>query len=316
MTFPAFNSCVCDNGYRWWYLDAVSDDGAQALTVIVFVGSVFSPYYAWARKSGAASADAHCAINIALYGHNNCWTMTERAANSIERSANYYRIGPSSVRVENQELIYAIDEIAVPLPQRVVGEIRVGLNPITTKPISIDSTEQHQWQALAPKTRINVNFVKPDVKWSGNAYVDTNWGTEPMEDAFISWNWSRAHLDCGDTVVQYDVERRDGTDELKTLRFDQRTASPVTHASLTDQRSLPVTRYWRQPRLTRTEQNAEVSNLKTLEDTPFYSRSSFNTVIEGHDAVSIHESIDFDRIRKSWVQHLLPFRMPRITRPS
>jgi len=32
----------------WWYVDAISDDGQHALSVIAFVGSVFSPYYAWA----------------------------------------------------------------------------------------------------------------------------------------------------------------------------------------------------------------------------------------------------------------------------
>ncbi|MCK7475445.1 MAG: hypothetical protein MZV49_22675 [Rhodopseudomonas palustris] len=29
----------------WWYIDAISDDGTEGLTIITFVGSVFSPYY-------------------------------------------------------------------------------------------------------------------------------------------------------------------------------------------------------------------------------------------------------------------------------
>ncbi len=35
---------------RWWYVDALSDDGRHGLTLIAFIGSVFSPYYAWARR--------------------------------------------------------------------------------------------------------------------------------------------------------------------------------------------------------------------------------------------------------------------------
>mgnify|MGYP001372749352 CR=1 FL=1 len=47
---PGFAAPVTPGGYHWWYLDAMSDDGEHALTVIVFVGSVFSPYYAAARR--------------------------------------------------------------------------------------------------------------------------------------------------------------------------------------------------------------------------------------------------------------------------
>ena len=39
----------------------------MALTLIAFVGSVFSPYYAWARRRGQADAENHCALNLALY---------------------------------------------------------------------------------------------------------------------------------------------------------------------------------------------------------------------------------------------------------
>jgi hypothetical protein len=66
---PAFNTQVPRGGYAWWYLDALSDDGQYGLTVIAFIGSVFSPYYAWARRRGHGLADPlnHCALNVALY---------------------------------------------------------------------------------------------------------------------------------------------------------------------------------------------------------------------------------------------------------
>ena len=56
------------DGYAWWYVDALSDDGQHGLTIIAFIGSVFSPYYAWARRRGPADPLNHCALNVALYG--------------------------------------------------------------------------------------------------------------------------------------------------------------------------------------------------------------------------------------------------------
>ena len=49
---PRFDQIIPDGGYRWWYFDALSDDGTHGLSIIAFVGSVFSPYYARARRKG------------------------------------------------------------------------------------------------------------------------------------------------------------------------------------------------------------------------------------------------------------------------
>ncbi len=314
MSFPEFDSPVCENGYRWWYIDAISDDGQNSLTIIVFVGSVFSPYYAWSRNRSPTSAEHHCAINVALYGTVNRWTMTERSANSIERTATRYRIGPSDVTLINNELVCNIDEVSVPLPRKVVGQIRVNLHGLTDSTLALDSNNLHFWRVLAPNTRITVGFKKPEIHWSGNAYVDTNFGYEPMGQAFKSWNWSRAHLENSDTVVQYDVKRRDGTHDLKTLSFAHNDC--VELPGLTRHKALPKTRYWRIKQNTRLQSGEDITNLAVLEDTPFYSRNRFTTKIDGKHAVCIHESIDFDRLNKRWVQCLLPFRMPRRSSPN
>ena len=74
-----FAAAVPSNGYVWWYLDALSDDGESGLTIIAFIGSVFSPYYAWARRKGDAGPENHVAVNVALYGKGGKrWSMTER----------------------------------------------------------------------------------------------------------------------------------------------------------------------------------------------------------------------------------------------
>ena len=50
----SFDQPVAPGGYAWWYVDALSDDGRHGLTIIAFVGSVFSPYYAWSGATRSA----------------------------------------------------------------------------------------------------------------------------------------------------------------------------------------------------------------------------------------------------------------------
>ena len=64
---PRFDRPVPPGGYVWWYVDALSDDGRHGLTLIAFIGSVFSPYYAWRAARRGDPLD-HCALNVALYG--------------------------------------------------------------------------------------------------------------------------------------------------------------------------------------------------------------------------------------------------------
>ena len=45
-------------------VDAISDDGQHGLTIIAFLGSVFSPYY---KRSGRGDPLNHSSLNVALY---------------------------------------------------------------------------------------------------------------------------------------------------------------------------------------------------------------------------------------------------------
>ena len=93
---------VAPGGYAWWYVDALSDDGRHGLTLIAFIGSVFSPYYAWARRRRrprAADPLHHCALNVALYGDGGKrWAMTERGRASVLRERVHAGHRPEPLR--------------------------------------------------------------------------------------------------------------------------------------------------------------------------------------------------------------------------
>ncbi len=306
-----FEREIAPDGYRWWYIDALSDGGDQALSLIAFAGSVFSPYYAAARRRGSADPLNHCAINIALYGENGAlWAMTERGRSRVVRDDRSLAIGRSAMKHVDGAIEIALDEIAVPWCRRIRGVVRLTPRHWCKRRFELDCAGLHHWSPIASSARIEVRLDRPALAWDGEAYLDSNWGAEPLENRFRGWTWSRAHLPDR-TVVLYDREERSGASRTLALAIDRRGAieeiSPPPPVALA-----PTS--WRLTRYTRADAGSPAVIRHTLEDGPFYSRSLLDTHLFGRPAVAIHESLSLDRFRSRAVQWLLPFRMPRSPR--
>jgi carotenoid 1,2-hydratase len=301
---PHFNAPVAQDGYRWWYLDAVSDDGRSGLTIIGFVGSVFSPYYRRARKAGRGDPENHCAINVALYGGTKRWAMTERGKGHVERDAERFRVGPSSMRWDDVGLTIAINERCMPIPRSLVGTVRFLPDTIYDAPVGLDEAGRHFWQAVAPHGRVEVKFENPNLTWSGAAYHDMNWGTEPLEEGFRDWTWARTAKPTGADVL-YDVTRRDGSQFCFGRRFAGGVVSEFDVP--------PVHRLkngiWGMSRDVRSDSPPQL--LSTLEDAPFYTRNHVRMSLDGAACEAYHESLSLDRFIHPVTQLMLPFRMPR-----
>ena len=306
---PDFSLEVAQNGYAWWYVDAISDDGEYALTIIAFIGSVFSPYYKWARRSGPADPLNHCAINVALYGRNHQrWAMTERSTRFVKRDSDTFTVGPSSMRWEDGTLVVDIEEIGTPLPRRVQGRVRVRPGALFDETFALDEASCHRWKPIAPVAQIEVEMNRPNLRWRGTGYFDHNNGDEPLEDAFLNWDWSRAHAG-NDALIHYDALTKTGATRALALRVKadgeiERIPSPPSYP-------LPKT-LWRIDRNARCDPGVRPSVVKTLEDTPFYARSIIQTHLGGEALHGVHERLRLDRFCEPLIQGMLPFRMPRI----
>jgi carotenoid 1,2-hydratase len=294
-------------GYLWWYIDALSDDGAFGLSIIAFVGSVFSPYYAWARRGGPASPDNHCALNVALYSRGaKRWSMTERGARHNARDRTHLRIGPSQLEWDGQALNIHIDEVGVPIPRRIRGHIRLHPRQLFNFSTPLDATGRHRWGPLAPHARIEVSLQHPAQRWRGHAYLDSNEGDEPIERAFTEWDWSRSAMRDGSTAVLYDVEPGRDNGRLLALRFGRHGS--VAPFEAPPVQALPRTA-WRIARRLRSD--APVQVVQQLEDTPFYQRAVLRSSLMGETVSSFHETLNVPRLVSPLVQAMLPWRMPR-----
>jgi carotenoid 1,2-hydratase len=238
----------------------------------------------------------------------NRWTLTERGRHSLDRSETAIAIGPSSVEWDGDTLTVRIDEVTVPLPSRVRGLVRVRPTALVDRTFALDAAGTHRWRPIAPCARVEVELERPALRWSGTAYLDSNSGDAPLEDAFVRWDWSRAGDDRSATVL-YDVARRSGDELSLALRFGADATMQAIEPP--PPMRLPHT-LWRVPRGTRADEARHATVLRTLEDTPFYARSVLSTRVHGATMHAVHESLSLDRFRSRWVQALLPFRMPRI----
>lgn len=267
---------------------------------------MFSPYY---RASGWARPCDHVALNVALYGPGRGrWTMTERGEGSLSRAPHALDIGGSALRWDGAGLTLDIDERTAVTRERVRGRLRIRPEAVSVDAFALDPTGRHLWRPIATRARIEARFERPALAWDGDAYLDSNWGAEPLEAGFRSWHWSRAHL-RRDTAVLYEGARADGSPFALALRVGpdgqaQDMASPVAW-------TLPATTLWRMPRQTRVDPGHAAWVQRTWEDTPFYSRSAILTRLWGERAPAVHESLSMARFASRPVQLMLPYRMPR-----
>jgi carotenoid 1,2-hydratase len=255
-------------------------------------------------------AEDHCCINVALYGAaGKRWTMTERSRASMRRSAGEFVVGPSRLSWDGNALLIEVDEIGVPIPQRVRGRIRVIPQGLCRFVTALDDAGRHRWGPIGPCSRVEVELERPCARWSGHAYLDSNEGDEPIDRAFVEWDWSRATLRDGSTAVIYDVRQKQGGERLIGERFALDGSASAFEPP--PRQSLPRT-LWRIDRSMRTEAGVPARVTQTLEDTPFYARAVLESGLLGERVTSMHETLYVPRLASTAVRLMLPWRMPRV----
>jgi carotenoid 1,2-hydratase len=249
----------------------------------------------------------HCALNVALYGRTaRRWSMTERGVNQCARTATDFRIGPSQLHWDGQCLTIDINEVGMPIPHRIRGQVRIHPQRLFNFSTALETSGRHHWGPIAPRARIEVMLDKPALHWRGQAYLDSNEGDEPIERGFRRWDWSRGDLSDGSTVVVYDLQPDDPDSDVLALRFMPN--GQVLTVVAPPQKRLPRTG-WLIERRMRSEGPVQI--VDQLEDTPFYQRCVLRCQLLGEPVTCFHESLDVPRLVHPLVQGMLPWRMPR-----
>lgn len=314
-----FDFEVARNGYAWWYLDALADDGQLGMTLIFFVGSVFSPHYARARqRDGGCDPERFCALNIALYRPGgDRWSLCEQR--KFARSRDAFSVGASELRWQGGELLATLDAREVRFGGRagrpIRGRVRLRPAQCFAPRIALDrwrDRPRHRWYPVAPHAEVEVELDEPALRFRGSGYHDVNEGDEPLEAGFSSWNWSRARLGDDGSAALYDVVDPSGQLHPRGFRFDLASgkSSLIDARELGPAMPLPGTR-WRVARATRADPETTPTLVRTVEDTPFYTRSFVASRLLGRSVTAVHESVDLGRFARPGIQFLLRFKTRR-----
>jgi carotenoid 1,2-hydratase len=324
---------VRPGGYAWWYFDALSDDGTRALSVIFFVGSVFSPdYAARLRRGEPARAEEHVAVNVALYDREKrlAWVMSEYGPDALGAGDDGGpRIAGSGVeRLPGGGLRLTLRERTAPflvalagVGARLQGTIELEPHAPPLQPIELaGGGERHRWQARMPRARARVRFTRPDWSFDGVGYHDFNQGDGRLERAFSSWSWARFH-DADRTTILYALHERDRP--ARALIVDARdnqaaTARPALLLPEGEPRrapwGLPLPRWFA---LESDGVTWRCGAGRLYEASPFYARYAATLGVRGRgearEVSGVGEYLDLDRFASRGIQFLLRFKTRRST---
>ncbi|MEY4696702.1 MAG: hypothetical protein RIT14_1130 [Pseudomonadota bacterium] len=270
--------------------------------MIGFIGSVFSPWYAW---TGRRDPQNHVCMNVATYGPGGRFAMTDRGRGALRQARDTLTIGPSQMHWTGRELVIAIDEVAslphlsplcgqIVLTPRAVTEVEVALHP------------RHVWRPFAPMAHIDVSLTQGH-RWQGHGYFDANFGTTALERDFRFWTWGRFPMRDRALMI-YDATRADGSTLDFSLEVDARGAAREVAAPPRQafRRSL-----WQVRRETRADAGVMPRQVLNMLDAPFYSRSLVETQIGGEVTRGVHEALDLTRFANPLIKPMLAMRVPR-----
>ncbi|MEL7091897.1 MAG: carotenoid 1,2-hydratase [Pseudomonadota bacterium] len=275
------------------------------MSVIGFIGSVFSPWYRW---SGRKSPQNHCCINVATYGRGGRFTMTDRGARALRQTASRLEVGPSKMCWQGDHLLIEINEVSSwPLITRMRGQIRIVPTGLAQVELPLTPDDSHIWRPFAPRARIEVEIDRPGWQWTGEGYFDANFGTRALEQDFSYWTWGRFPTGNG-AACFYDATRLDGSQLSAGFTFD--ADGTARTMPLPPKARLPRSK-WAVRRETRADLGAFPRQALAMLDAPFYTRSAVSTVLDGEETTGVHEALDLRRFRSPFLKPMLATRVPR-----
>lgn len=242
--------------YEWWYFDALSDDGRDALVIIFLSNFIFSPRYnraaaeASRQPANANNTARFPAVAVCFYrdGRPLFRAINEYPADAFRASTTepQCRVGLNTFRLvksdsgDNYELnIETALRRKRLLRARLVWTVKEGDFFEAEKEAATDSSGHH-WNMVAPRCDVSgeIAITERDGRrffvnnFKGAGYHDHNRDSRWMPDAIAEWQWGRIHFPAA-TAVFYRYRERDESQHTTRLYLIQDDSLAVFAPQLT-----------------------------------------------------------------------------------
>lgn len=223
----SFSSCVKSDvwhpekdakGYEWWYFDALSDDGKDAVVIIFLDNFIFSPGYNSLTHKNLLDGKKFPALAFVYYrdGKPVYRAINEFKADEFEASTEIpqCRIGDNTFHIETAPYGtgYVLEINAKLHKNRNLKarfewlSIECDLQPASKN----NSHSTHFWNLVSPRSdvsgRITVTNRKgkkrDEIHFRGTGYHDHNFDNRWLPETVQDWQWGRSHYPDA-TAVYY-----------------------------------------------------------------------------------------------------------------
>ena len=319
--------------HEWWYFDAISDDGRDALVIVWYAGLPFDPSYGVATlrhlkdpsKYPQPRALDHSAIGFSWYrdGKPIAYALNGHKADRFRHQAGPFAVEVATSRVERDGSGYTLT-VATPTVDGRPIRAEIRFRPAdATEPFERDlgtPDAPHDWILAAADCRVegSATIGTDEFTFAGRGYHDHNAGAEDLSIAMDRWAWGRVHSGSFTNVYYRSEPRRgrpqalwivcrDGRPELVRERTEVIPDDP--------RRNVFGVRYSRSLRISDRVATLARRNRACVDGGPFYLRwlSDFDVEDSSGNRTSgtpgLSELLDTRNLHKPWFNWMIPYRL-------
>lgn len=328
--------------YEWWYFDALSEDGRDAVVIIFLDNFIFSPQYnrsvhnsKFKVKNPKSEIRNFPAVAFTYYrdGKPKYRAINEFAVEDFAASADkpFCKVGENSFRLESASYgsgyVLSIDaRLRKNCHLKANFEwLSIEKNFLPEKPISVE--DAHSWNLAVARAdvtgKISVSGAKgintDVVNFRGTGYHDHNFDNRWLPETVSDWQWGRAHF-ADATAVFYrykEINEAEATTKIFTVQDDILNEKGAVYKEENFGRDVFSLRYAKKLNFTADDDTRlKVKQTKIIDSSFFYLRFLSEmtlTLPDGklRETVGITEYLQPKALKYRWLDWLVNMRIGR-----
>ena len=315
--------------HEWWYFDAISDDGRDALVMVWYAALPFDPDYGVASLRHIRQPDQHakpvaldhCAVGFSWYRDGktvgyalnrfNRDHFSHHLAEKVltldvhSNRLNRDNSGTYKLTMQTPALTYG----PVP-PKTIQADVEFKpVSPLAGWEKDLGSGQHpHLWILAAPDCQVSgeVRVGDKRLTFRGRGYHDHNAGDDELSRSFHRWHWGRFHH--GETTqIYYVSEPEPGQSQGLWLTCRNGQVVERLHGHQ-PRRTIFGIRY--QNQLSFAPKELAWTLGKPVDQGPFYLRwVGQSKAAGGEQSKGICELLQADKLHQPWFNWMIPYRL-------